>query len=66
MSFLRPARWCRGLDAACGAALLEELFNHAKGDIKALSDLIASAIAFVIGSDNTFTQVEGKSGHTAS
>ena len=52
-----------GLDAARFATLLKQLFNHAKGDPKALRDLITGAFTFIIRADDALTQIKGKCGH---
>jgi len=43
------------LDAARFATLLEQLFDHTKGNAKALRDLITSAFALVIRTHDAFT-----------
>ena len=39
-----------GTDVGKAAALLKELFNHAKGDVKAAGSLALGAVVFVVGS----------------
>ena len=50
-------------DVAGVVALLDELFNHAQGDLVAACDLVAGAFATVIGSKDPFTQIHREFGH---
>ena len=52
---LAPGQMMPGLDGAGLAPLLQQLFDHAKGNAKALGDLIARAFALVIRAYNAFT-----------
>lgn len=50
-------------DVADAASLLEELLDHAQGDAEAPGDLVADALARVVGGEDAFTQVEGERCH---
>ena len=46
------------------AALLEELFNHAQRDAKAVGNLVASTLVIVVGLEDSLPQIQRKSSHT--
>ena len=54
-----------GFDTACFATLLEQLFNHAKGNAKALRDLITGAFILVMRAADAFAPIKRECCHAS-
>ncbi len=50
-------------DVSPALALLEKLFDHAQGNAETMSDLLTGAFLLVVGSQDSFAQVERQSLH---
>lgn len=61
--WLAPRAMVLGTDVAETATLLDQLLDHAQGNAEAVSDLIPCYITFIVGGQDSLTEVEGKCGH---
>jgi hypothetical protein len=56
----KPMPWS---DIASAPTLLEELLDHAEGDAETVGNFGTSALVVVIGTNNSFTEIQGECSH---